>query len=179
MFVVIRLSLSVVSSVINFARRFGDKCNGSLLSSSITWQRRISNQARRRREWMYRSIFSWPGHWLEASGHLRCPAVLLPRKEPPISSTWGLGNPRTDLDIVDKWKFLSLLGFEPRPLDGAASRYELRFLKAQRTSTASKWEHCAGKHWRQLVLLARAFPCRVQLLSSEALGCYILLFPLL
>jgi hypothetical protein len=33
---------------------------------------------------MYRSIFSWPGHWLEVSGQLHAPAALPPGKELPV-----------------------------------------------------------------------------------------------
>jgi hypothetical protein len=34
---------------------------------------------------MYRSIFSWYGHWLEVNGQLHVLATLSPRKEPPES----------------------------------------------------------------------------------------------
>jgi hypothetical protein len=34
-------------------------------------------------EWMYRTTFSWPRHWLEVSGQLHALAALLSVKEPP------------------------------------------------------------------------------------------------
>jgi hypothetical protein len=39
---------------------------------------------RRMREWMYRSTFSWPLHYLEVSGQLHASAALPPWKEPPL-----------------------------------------------------------------------------------------------
>jgi hypothetical protein len=39
---------------------------------------------RRMVEWMYRSIFSWPRHWLEVSVQLHSPAALPLGKEPPV-----------------------------------------------------------------------------------------------
>jgi hypothetical protein len=35
-------------------------------------------------EWMYRSTFSWPRHWLEVSGQLHAQAALPPGKEPSV-----------------------------------------------------------------------------------------------
>jgi hypothetical protein len=35
-------------------------------------------------EWMYRSTFSSPWHWLAVSGQLDVPAALPPGKEPPV-----------------------------------------------------------------------------------------------
>jgi hypothetical protein len=35
-------------------------------------------------EWMYRSTYSWPRYWLEASGQLHTPAALPPEKNPPV-----------------------------------------------------------------------------------------------
>jgi hypothetical protein len=44
-----------------------------------------TTQWRRMGEWMYRSIFSWPRHYLEASGQPHAPAALPPVKDPPVS----------------------------------------------------------------------------------------------
>jgi hypothetical protein len=46
-------------------------------------------------KWMYRSTFSWPGHWLEVSGHLHVPATLLPAKEPWYPLGRKLGGPQS------------------------------------------------------------------------------------
>jgi hypothetical protein len=50
------------------------------------------------------------------SGQLHAPANLTPRKEPPVIH-WigGWLNPRAGLDDMEKLKFLTLLGLEPRP----------------------------------------------------------------
>jgi hypothetical protein len=37
---------------------------------------------RRMEEWMHRSTFSWPRHYLEVSGQLHAPAALPPGKSP-------------------------------------------------------------------------------------------------
>jgi hypothetical protein len=36
-------------------------------------------------EWIFRSKFSWPRHYLEVSGQFQVSAVLLLEKEPPVS----------------------------------------------------------------------------------------------
>jgi hypothetical protein len=40
-------------------------------------------------KWMYRSTFSWPQHYLEASGQLHAPALYPPRKESPVPIGFG------------------------------------------------------------------------------------------
>jgi hypothetical protein len=78
------------------------------------------------REWMYRSTYSCPQHYLEVSGHLH--AVTYWRG--------GWLDPRTVLEDVEKRKFFTLPGLElrllccPVPTDGAtpAPNYKLVLL---------------------------------------------------
>jgi hypothetical protein len=54
-------------------------------------------------EWMYRSTFSWPRHWLEVTGQLHAPSAL-----PPGKSLWypfvigGWVDPRAGLDNMGR-----------------------------------------------------------------------------
>jgi hypothetical protein len=62
-------------------------------------------------EWMYRSKFSWPQHWLEVSGQLHDLAALLPGKEPPVQEVNELMN----LQICEKYfLFMCVYEFERR-----------------------------------------------------------------
>jgi hypothetical protein len=68
---------------------------------------------------MYRSMFSWPRHWLEVSSQLHAPAALPQEKDPPPPDTHWIGSwvdPRTGLDDVEERKFLTLPGLELRSL---------------------------------------------------------------
>jgi hypothetical protein len=42
-------------------------------------------------EWMYRSTFSWPRHYLEVSGQLHATAALPPGKEPLVPIVYEVG----------------------------------------------------------------------------------------
>jgi hypothetical protein len=51
-------------------------------------------------EWMYRSPYSWPRHYLEASGQLHAPAASHPGKK----TTYWIGDlihPRNDMEDVE------------------------------------------------------------------------------
>jgi hypothetical protein len=85
---------------------------------------------------MYRFTFSWPRHYLKVSGQLHAPAALPPGKEPPPSTHWigGWVDPRASLNNMEKWKFLTLLGLELRPLGHPAcsqSLYRLCYPSSQ------------------------------------------------
>jgi hypothetical protein len=77
-------------------------------------------------EWMYRSTFSWPRHYLEGSGQFHAPAALPPGKRAP-GTHWigGWVDLRAGVDDVEKRKFLTLPGLELRHsvLQPVASRY--------------------------------------------------------
>jgi hypothetical protein len=47
-------------------------------------------------EWMYRPTFSWPRHYLEASGQLHAPAALPPEKEPRHPVNRRVGGPQSE-----------------------------------------------------------------------------------
>jgi hypothetical protein len=68
-------------------------------------------------EWMYKSSFSWPRHWLEVSGQLHSSAALPPWGKSPCTH-WigGWVDSRASLDDTVKWKFLALPGLEIWPL---------------------------------------------------------------
>jgi hypothetical protein len=66
-----------------------------LNQSSITPWRRMG-------EWIYRSTFSWPRHYLEVSGQLHAHAALPLGKEPPVSIGSEVGWARAGLDYVEK-----------------------------------------------------------------------------
>jgi hypothetical protein len=57
-------------------------------------------------EWVYRSTYSSPRHWLEVSGQLHTPAALPPRKK-ILSTHWleGRVGPRTNLEDIGRRKF--------------------------------------------------------------------------
>jgi hypothetical protein len=59
-------------------------------------------------EWMYRSTFSLPRHYLDVSGQLHVPAVLLRGKA--LSTHWigGWVGPMAGLDDIENRKFLTL-----------------------------------------------------------------------
>jgi hypothetical protein len=59
-------------------------------------------------EWMYRSTFSSPRHWLQVNGQLHVPASL-----PPLVRR--LDGPKVGLDDLEKRKFFTLPGLELRP----------------------------------------------------------------
>jgi hypothetical protein len=85
---------------------------------------------RRMEEWMHRSIFYWPRHWLEVNGQIQAPAALPPRKAPDTHWIGGWVDPRAGLDDVEKRKFLNLSGLELRPFDcpsRSQSLYRLRY----------------------------------------------------
>jgi hypothetical protein len=68
---------------------------------------------------------------LEVSGQFHAPAALPPGKEPP-STYWvgGWVDPTASMDNVENRKFLTLPGFELRPLGrpaGSQSLYRLRY----------------------------------------------------
>jgi hypothetical protein len=68
-------------------------------------------------EWIYKSTFSWPQHWLEVNVQLHAPAAL------PIPGTHWIGgwvDLRAGLDDVEKRKFLTLPGLELQRLDRPA-----------------------------------------------------------
>jgi hypothetical protein len=65
-------------------------------------------------EWMYKTMFSWPRHYLEVSGQLHALAALSPRKN--THWIWGWVGPRAGMDDMEKWKFLPPSGSEIRPL---------------------------------------------------------------
>jgi hypothetical protein len=46
-------------------------------------------------EWMYRSTFSWPRHYLEVSGQLHAPAALPPGKSPRYPLDRRMGGPQS------------------------------------------------------------------------------------
>jgi hypothetical protein len=86
-------------------------------------------------EWIYRSTFSWPRHWLELSGQLRAPTALPPGGKAP-GTHWigGWVGPRDGLDDVEKRKFLTLPRLELRPFGRSARRqslYRLSYLGSQ------------------------------------------------
>jgi hypothetical protein len=89
-------------------------------------------------EWMYRSKFSWPRHYLEVSGKLHAPAALSPGGSAPSTHRTGCWvDPRTGLDEVEKRIFLTLPRLELRPLGRQApsqSQYRLRYISPQRNN---------------------------------------------
>jgi hypothetical protein len=76
-------------------------------------------------EWMYRFTFSWPRHYIEVSGQLHAPAVLLPLKEPPYPWLGGWVDPRAGLDDVEIENSLPYLdsNSDPSVVQPVASRY--------------------------------------------------------
>jgi hypothetical protein len=68
---------------------------------------------------------------LEVSGQLQAPAALPPGKEPPVPIGYEVGWTRSaGLDVMEKRKFLILLGLELRPFGRPArsqSLYGLRY----------------------------------------------------
>jgi hypothetical protein len=50
------------------------------------------------------------------SGQLHAPAALSPGNSPGTHCIGGGVDPRAGLDNMEKWKFLTLPGLEPRPL---------------------------------------------------------------
>jgi hypothetical protein len=75
-------------------------------------------------KWIYRSTFFLPRHWLEVSGQIHAPAAFRPLDR-------SLVDPRARLEDVEKRKFLTLPGLEPRPLSHPArsqSLYQLLYL---------------------------------------------------
>jgi hypothetical protein len=67
-------------------------------------------------EWMYRAMYSWPRHWLEASGQLHTPAALPQGKEPRSPLDRRLGGPQIRSGRREEQKFLPLSGLELRLL---------------------------------------------------------------
>jgi hypothetical protein len=70
---------------------------------------------------------------MEVSGQLHAPAALRSEKEPPgpILRIEAWADPNSGLNDVEKRKFLTLPGFELRPLDRSPrcqSLYRLRYL---------------------------------------------------
>jgi hypothetical protein len=102
------------------------------------------------REWMYRSAFSWPRHWLQVSGQLHVPAALL-----------------IGLYYLEKVKFLTLPGLELRTLSRPArsqSLYRLHYPRSEfhkRQGISSPAEQLVpprdGKRSVQLVCLRVLF----------------------
>jgi hypothetical protein len=54
------------------------------------------------------------------SGHFHAPAALPPGKSPGTHCIGAWVDPRAGLDKMEKWKFLTLPGLEPRPLSRPA-----------------------------------------------------------
>jgi hypothetical protein len=80
-------------------------------------------------EWMYRSMFSWPRHYLELSGQLHATDALSPGEMAP-GTRWirRWVNPRTGLDDVEKRKISPLFGIELRSLGRSARRPSLQWI---------------------------------------------------
>jgi hypothetical protein len=77
-------------------------------------------------EWIYRSTFSCPRHYLEMSGQLHAPArFTLGERAPGTHWIGGWVDARTGLDDLERRKFLTLPGLELRPISCPArsSRY--------------------------------------------------------
>jgi hypothetical protein len=67
-------------------------------------------------EWMYRTKYSWPRHWLEVSGKLHVPAALPPEKDPRYPLYRRLGEAQGRSGRGGEEKILTLPGLELRPL---------------------------------------------------------------
>jgi hypothetical protein len=75
-------------------------------------------------EWMYRSTFSWPRHYLEMSGQLDAPAALLQAKEPRYPLGRRLGGPqrRSERRGENSWPYRDL-NCDPLVVQPVARRY--------------------------------------------------------
>jgi hypothetical protein len=81
-------------------------------------------------EWMNRSTFSWPRHYLEVSSQVHASAALTPEKG--LGTYWigGWVDPRAGLDDIEDWQFFTLTRLEHRPLcrpGRSQSLYRLRY----------------------------------------------------
>jgi hypothetical protein len=111
-------------------------------------------------EWMYRSTFFYLGtswRWVVSF----TPRPLYPRERAPGTHCIGgwVEDPRAGLDNMEKWKFLTKPGLEPRPLSRPArsqSLYRLRYRGSRPFSIylnfTLRFEHrpsCATANWPQ------------------------------
>jgi hypothetical protein len=96
-------------------------------------------------EWLYRSSYSWPRHYLDASCQLHAPAAF-PPGETARGTYWigGWMSPRTAVDDVVRRKFLTLPGLELRPLGRPPPNQSLSRL-SEATGGWRKW-HNEGLH---------------------------------
>jgi hypothetical protein len=76
-------------------------------------------------EWIYRSIFSRPRHWLQVSGQLHTQATLPPGRSSLCPLDRRFDGPQSGLDDVEKRKFLTLPGLKLRPLGRPARSQSL------------------------------------------------------
>jgi hypothetical protein len=76
-------------------------------------------------EWMYRSTFSWPRHYLEVSGQLHAPAASPPGKSSRYPFYRRLGGPQSRSGRYGEVKIFTLPGLElpPPVVQSVASRY--------------------------------------------------------
>jgi hypothetical protein len=81
-------------------------------------------------EWLYTATFLWPRKYLEVSGQLHAPAALSLESAPGTNWIGGWVDPRAGLDDVEKWKFLTVLGLELRPLGRPARSHSLYRLRS-------------------------------------------------
>jgi hypothetical protein len=109
-------------------------------------------------EWMFRSTFSWPRHYLVASAKFHATATLLPGKEPLDHTGWRLGSPQNMWVLHGERKFLPLPGLKhqtfsrptcsytnctiPLPPNIAGIHYYTLFQRISRQSWSS--DHLSG-----------------------------------
>jgi hypothetical protein len=70
-------------------------------------------------EWRCRSNVIDLEHWMETSGHLHDPAVLLSGRAPGTFSIGDCVGPRTGMDYAERRKILHLPGLKLLPLSRA------------------------------------------------------------
>jgi hypothetical protein len=102
-------------------------------------------------EWRYRSEFSWPRHQVVASASFT-PLLLYAReeREPSTHYIGGWVDPTAGPDDMDKWKFSTLPGPEPRLL-GLPARSQLL------TAAHTQYSICLLLHCITDIFLAYVF----------------------
>jgi hypothetical protein len=121
-------------------------------------------------EWMCRSTYSWPWHYLEVSGQLHAHAALPTGKKAP-SNYWvgGWVDPSAGLHDVEKRKFLTLPGLELRLLGRPArslSLYRLLFSVSQKIPRCRESQGSLPCSHQSIHTLTPYF-CKVRLLVLQ------------